>query len=229
MGGLSRLSVLDGPGGLSGGSAAGPAVETASAKINLALAVGKPRPDGYHALQTVMQTVSLADKVKVTPLPGVKEIRCRCVRAGAGADTGADRAAEMGAAADMDELSGPDNLAVTAARSFEEELSRAAGRGLPFGLDIYIEKNIPVRAGLGGGSADAAAVLRAVNRLAGAPLGWAALEAAARRCGSDAPFCLRGGTQWAEGTGTTLRPLPPPPPLPVVVVSPAAGVSTAEA
>lgn len=192
--------------------------ETARAKINLALAVGELRPDGYHGLQTVMQTISLADEVSVTPLADDRAIRCRC--AWANGD---------GTWTDDPGLSGTDNIAVTAARCYEDELRRAAGRNLAFGLNIQIKKNIPAQAGLGGGSADAAAVLRALNRLEGMPLSQAALEAAARRCGADVPFCLRGGTQWAEGAGTTLMPLPAAPALPVIIVQPSAGVSTAEA
>ncbi|MDR1604119.1 MAG: 4-(cytidine 5'-diphospho)-2-C-methyl-D-erythritol kinase [Gracilibacteraceae bacterium] len=188
--------------------------ETARAKVNLALAVGDRGSGGLHLLTTVMQTISLADSVSLTLRPD-GEIDCRCFWAD---DDRPDAA-----------LSGPDNLAVTAVRQFEAELRRKTEQGLPGGLNIQIKKRIPLQAGLGGGSADAAAVLRGLNRLWGAPLNYRELQAAARRCGADTPFCLRGGVQWAEGTGTTLSPLPPPPALPVVVAQPGAGMSTAEA
>jgi 4-diphosphocytidyl-2-C-methyl-D-erythritol kinase len=164
-----------------------------------------------------MQTISLTDSVSLTLRPEADGIVCRCAWAD-GEHTKPDAA-----------LSGPDNIAVTAARQFGEELRRKTGQGLPSGLEIQIRKQIPVQAGLGGGSADAAAVLRGLNNLWGRPLGYQALQAAARRCGADAPFCLRGGTQWAEGEGTELSPLPPAPALPIVIAQPAAGMSTAAA
>lgn len=102
-------------------------------------------------------------------------------------------------------LEGPSNLAWTALDALEAEV----GRPLP--LEIVIDKGIPAQAGLGGGSSDAAATLLAADRLHGLALGHERLEAVAARVGSDVPFFIRGGCQWAEGRGERLRPGSAPP------------------
>lgn len=170
----------------------------AYAKINLALAVREIREDGYHELQSVMQSIELHDIVRVRRHG--EKIVCRC-----------------GA------LSGPGNLAYKAAVLFFKLC------GLSEGIEIEIIKHIPVQAGLGGGSADAAATLRVLNQLYGKPLGKAELLELAEQCGADVAFCLQGGTMWATGRGERLELLPPAPEMDIVLVKPLAGVNTREA
>ena len=170
----------------------------AYAKINLALAIQGIREDGYHELQSVMQSIALHDVVRVRR-HGEKVV-CRC-----------------GA------ISGPGNIAYKAAVLFLEQLGRFEG------LEIEIEKRIPVQAGLAGGSADAAATLRLLNQIYGEPLSREELLTLARRCGADVAFCLRGGTMWATGRGEQLKPLPLAPTMDLVLTKPFAGVNTREA
>lgn len=117
-------------------------------------------------------------------------------------------------------LDGPDNLAWRAL----DELEREVGRSLPLALDIA--KRIPAQAGLGGGSSDAAAALWAADRLYGLGLPPPRLERVAARVGSDVPFFVRGGAQWAEGRGERLRPAPLPR-FAAVLAAPSSGLSTA--
>ncbi|HZK83550.1 MAG TPA: 4-(cytidine 5'-diphospho)-2-C-methyl-D-erythritol kinase [Desulfosporosinus sp.] len=170
----------------------------AYAKINLALAIHGIREDGYHELQSVMQSIALHDIVRVRRC-GVKVV-CRC-----------------GA------LSGVGNIAHKAAVLFLEQLGQSEG------LEIEIKKVIPVRAGLAGGSTDAAATLRLLNQLYGEPLSRETLLTLARRCGADVAFCLSGGTMWATGRGEGLETLPKAPPMDLVLAKPLAGVNTREA
>lgn len=175
----------------------------APAKINLALAIKGKRPDGFHSLETIFQSLSLYDRVNVV-LKG-KGISCIC-----------------------GELSGEKNLAYQAAQTFSEYYE-AMGFGNISGVEITIEKNIPLQAGLAGGSSDAAAVLVALNRLLDNPFTYGQLLECAQKCGSDTAFCLRGGTQWGEGTGSSLIELPPAPEMAIILVKPLQGVCTAEA
>jgi len=177
----------------------------APAKINLSLDILGRRADGYHDLRTVMASVSLYDKLTVTLAP-----------CGAGRET---------FTAEAEGVEG-DNLAARAARLF-----MAAAGMAGWSVDVRIEKQIPVRAGLGGGSSDAAAVLRTLD-------GWAWERAAGRKpplpalaleLGSDVPYCLRGGVCLAEGRGEILTPLPPLPECWIVLSAPPVEVSTAEA
>jgi 4-diphosphocytidyl-2-C-methyl-D-erythritol kinase len=170
----------------------------AYAKINLALAIHGIREDGYHELQSVMQSIDLHDIVRVRRRG--EKVVCRC-----------------GA------LSGPGNIAHKAAVLFLEQLGQFEG------IEIEIEKHIPVQAGLAGGSTDAAATLRLLNQLYGEPLSREALLTLARRCGADVAFCLRGGTMWATGRGERLEALPTAPTLDLVLTKPFAGVNTREA
>ena len=117
-------------------------------------------------------------------------------------------------------IEGPRNLAWAAL----DALEAAVGRPLP--LAVEIDKAIPAQAGLGGGSSDAAAVLRAADRLYGLDLGRARLESVAARVGSDVPFFIRGGCQWAEGRGEVLTPAPPPGFAAVLVRPDGPGLST---
>ncbi len=152
----------------------------ARAKVNLGLEIVGRRPDGYHEVVTILQEVSLADRLVVAADPAV---RLTC---------------------DDSSLAGEANLVVRAARLLQEVL------GEPRGVAIALAKRIPVAAGLGGGSSDAAAALRAIDRLWGLGLDAAALRALAGRLGADVPFFVRGGTQLATGRGETLQPLPTP-------------------
>ena len=171
----------------------------ARAKINLTLDILRRREDGYHDMQMVMQSVTLADRLTVTPARG----------------------AEGQAASDLRFLpTGNKNLAQVAAAAFREAV------GLGGEVDVDIQKRVPVCAGLAGGSADAAAVLRAMNRLSGAGLSPARLAEIGARAGSDVPFCVLGGTALAEGRGERLTPLPPQPPCRIVICKPPFSVST---
>lgn len=170
----------------------------AYAKINLALAIKGKREDGYHELQSVMQSIALHDIVRVRRCG--EKVVCRC-----------------GA------YSGPGNLAYKAAMLFFEQIGQYEG------IEIEIIKNIPVQAGLAGGSTDAAATLRLLNQLYGEPLSREELLTLAGRCGADVAFCLRGGTMWATGLGERLEELPAAPVLDLVLVKPFAGVNTREA
>ena len=171
-------------------------LEEARAKTNLGLAVLGRRPDGYHELHTVFASLNLADRVRLEPLDRGIRLSVR------GADLPADES----------------NLAHRAARSYLEAARISSGVG------ITLEKEIPVAAGLGGGSADAAAVLRGMERLFGAGVD---LEALAERLGADVPFLLRGGLAEARGVGERLRFLPPRK-LHFVLLNPGRAVSTAK-
>ena len=146
----------------------------ACAKLNLYLDITGVRADGYHLLDMVMQSVSLADKVTLS------------VYSGEGVTVSCDAPCIP---------SGERNIAYKAAEGF----LKAAG--ISAAVDIKIEKNIPSGAGMGGGSADAAAVLAGLNRLSGYPLGAAEMNALAVQIGADVPFCLTGGTKICCGIG----------------------------
>ena len=171
----------------------------ANAKINLTLDILRRREDGYHDLQMVMQSVTLADKLTVTPAQGTEGV----------------------AASDLHFLpTGGKNLAQMAAAAFR------AATGLGGEVDVAIQKHVPVCAGLAGGSADAAAVLIAMNRLTGAGLSPEQLAAIGEAVGSDVPFCVLGGTALAQGRGERLTPLPPLPPCFIVICKPPFSIST---
>ncbi|KIH76381.1 4-diphosphocytidyl-2-C-methyl-D-erythritol kinase [Geoalkalibacter ferrihydriticus] len=172
----------------------------APAKINLCLHVLGRRADGYHDLHMLMQRVSLADRVVIAlrDEPGV-EVECPGV----------------------DLASGEQNIAARAARV----VLAAAGRGL--GARICIDKRIPVAAGLGGGSSDAATVMVGLNRMLGAPLAREALLREGARLGADVPFFVFGRPAWATGVGDRLRRVAALPPVWYVLVNPGFAVSTA--
>ena len=171
----------------------------AYAKLNLTLDILGKRPDGYHEMKMVMQTISLHDDVTVTLTNG-KGITCRV----------------DGAALPCDER----NLAVKAARAFCEAMDYGGG------IDIALIKRIPSEAGMAGGSADAAAVLRALRELVSPALTDERLEQIGAAVGSDVPFCIRGGTQLAEGRGEILTVLSPAPRCFVAVCKPDFPIST---
>ena len=176
--------------------------EGAFAKLNLTLDVLGKREDGYHDLQTVMQTISIRDDVEIDVGTG-KPWTLECSLEGIPCD---ER-----------------NLAWKAAKVYCE----ATGKD-PNGLAIRITKRIPVEAGMGGGSADAAAVLRALNKHFGEPLSIFALAELGAQVGSDVPFCVVCGTAMCEGRGEKLRMLPNIPDCIFVVVKPDFSVSTPE-
>ena len=151
----------------------------AYAKINLTLEVLGRRDDGYHEVATIMQTVDLHDTVSLTP---AEDITLSC---------------------DDPALESPDNLAYKAAQLLRDE------SGYTGGAHIAIEKAIPVSAGLGGGSSDAAATLRGLNDLWRLNMSTTQLQTLAARLGSDVPFLLQGGTAIALGRGERVRHLPP--------------------
>ena len=175
---------------------------SAHAKLNLTLDILGRRPDGYHELRMVMQTVSLCDHVSVT-LTERSGITCRVT----GADLPCDER----------------NLAVKAALCFLEETGHAGQ-----GMLIEINKRIPVGAGMGGGSSDAAAVLRALNRLYGDVLDREQLRCLSERIGSDVPFCVWGGTALASGRGEKLEALPDMPDCRFIICKPEFSISTPE-
>jgi 4-diphosphocytidyl-2-C-methyl-D-erythritol kinase len=174
------------------------------AKINLSLRVLGRRTDGYHELRTVFQTIDLADEL---------EIR-RCDRPGVALEV-------RGSDLPSDER----NLAFRAAEAFLRERAPAGA-----GVSIRLTKRIPVGAGLGGGSANAATVLLALERLFEPAADAAWREATARRLGADVPFFLVGGTALGAGRGDIVRPLADArrPRGELLLLLPAAGISTAE-
>ena len=176
--------------------------EGAYAKLNLTLDVLGKREDGYHDLQSVMQTISVRDDVEIDIGTG-KPWSLQCT----------DETIPI------DER----NLAWKAAKVYCDAMHKD-----PNGLEIRIHKRIPVGAGLGGGSADAAAVLRALNRHYGEPLSLFALAELGAQVGSDVPFCVICGTAMVEGRGERVRKLSDMPDCIFVVVKPEFSVSTPE-
>jgi 4-diphosphocytidyl-2-C-methyl-D-erythritol kinase len=176
--------------------------EFAYAKLNLTLDVTAKREDGYHDMLMVMQTVSLTDTLTLesSDRPGIRSVcNFRYVP--------------------TDER----NLAVRAAGVFLETVGEEKQ-----GVLIRMDKSIPVGAGMAGGSADAAAVLRGMNRLYGGAMSRAELEKLAERIGSDVAFCVAGGTALARGRGELLEPLTPMPDCAIVVCKPGFSISTPE-
>ena len=176
--------------------------EPAYAKINLTLDVLGKRDDGYHDLKTVMQTISLRDDVEIDLGTG-KPWKLICDKEGIPCD---ER-----------------NLAWKAARLYCDTMQVD-----PDGLQIRITKRIPSEAGLAGGSADAAAVLRALNSHFGSPLSIWALAELGAQIGRDVPFCVVGGTMMCEGRGERMRKLPNMPDCIIVVCKPEFSISTPE-
>ncbi len=172
------------------------------AKLNYTLDVLSPRPDGYHNLASVMETISLTDTLRLQTVdaPG---IALSCEAPGVPVDQS--------------------NLAYRAAAALLQ------ATGADRGVRITLEKRIPSRAGLGGGSSNAAYTLLGLNHLLDLRLPPERLAAIAAGLGSDVPFFLVGGTASVRGRGEVLTPLPDGPPLWFVVVKPDVNVSTAEA
>ena len=176
--------------------------EGAFAKINLTLDVLGKRKDGYHDIKSVMQAISIRDDIEIDIGTG-KPWKLVCSMEGIPTDSS--------------------NLAWKAAEVYCNTMKKD-----PDGLEIRITKRIPTQAGLGGGSADAAAVLRALNRHYGNPLSVMALAELGAQIGSDVPFCVLCGTAMAEGRGEKLRRLPDLPECFFVVCKPDFSCSTPE-
>ena len=172
----------------------------ALAKLNLDLRVLGKRTDGYHELRTIFQTISLADSLEIAFTPGRKT------------SVGLD-----------DSLGIPDNLVARAAHAVLDA-TKSSGR-----VEMKLSKRIPMGAGLGGGSSDAAAVLLALPVLAGRRVELAKLSELAQQLGSDVSFFLLGGTAAGIGRGTELFPLPDGAAQRALVVAPGVHVSTAQA
>jgi 4-diphosphocytidyl-2-C-methyl-D-erythritol kinase len=184
----------------------------APAKVNLSLEVHRRRADGYHDITSIMQAIDLADEVAIT---------WRAAGQGIALEAAVEFPAEGGGLT-VDHT----NLAWRAAEAFARATGDAAAlAGEPAVRDgariaIRLRKRIPLGAGLGGGSSDAAAVLLGLNQLAGWPLGAQQLHALAAQLGADVPFFLVGGTCHAAGRGEVLRRLPPLPLLTLVLIAP---------
>jgi 4-diphosphocytidyl-2-C-methyl-D-erythritol kinase len=172
------------------------------AKLNLALAVGAPRGDGFHPIASWMVTVDFVDDLAVTMLdPGDLS------RYAIFWDEKAPQQAEI-------DWSIRDDLAVRAHRAMERHVDR------PLPVQMKLEKRIPVGGGLGGGSSNAAGMLRALNQLFALNLGGEALNTLAASIGSDVPFFLHGGSALVRGLGESIEPHPQPPVLSAVLVLP---------
>lgn len=170
----------------------------APAKINLALKIKGLRTDGFHEVELIMQSISLHDRIEIRKNKGGISIK-------------------------TSDSSLPIDRANLAYRAAEEILAYA---NLSAGVDIYIEKNIPVAGGLAGGSTDAAAVLMGINKLFDLSLAEEVLQNLAAKLGSDVPFCLHGGTAFAYGRGEKIRQLPDIERLDLLIINPGIPIST---
>ncbi|WP_339292093.1 4-(cytidine 5'-diphospho)-2-C-methyl-D-erythritol kinase [Paenibacillus sp. FSL W8-0187] len=175
--------------------------EKAPAKINLMLDVLHKRPDGFHEVEMVMTMIDLADRLEM-----YEQKRDTII------------ITSQAGYIPLDEK----NLAFQAARLIKERYD------VKKGVHIHLDKKIPVAAGLAGGSSDAAATLRGLNRLWGLDIPQEELLALGAELGSDVPFCVTGGTALATGRGEVLTPIPNPPQCWVIVAKPPINVSTAE-
>ncbi|WP_230639912.1 4-(cytidine 5'-diphospho)-2-C-methyl-D-erythritol kinase [Bacillus velezensis] len=176
-------------------------LEKAPAKINLSLDVTSKRPDGYHEVEMIMTTIDLADRIELTELP-----------------ENVIRVASHNRFVPDDQR----NLAYQAAKLLKERFQ------VKKGVSIMITKVIPVAAGLAGGSSDAAATLRGLNRLWDLKLSVEELAELGAEIGSDVSFCVYGGTALATGRGEKIRHIGAPPHCWVMLAKPTIGVSTAE-
>lgn len=174
----------------------------APAKINLTLDVTGRRPNGYHDLRMIMQTIDLYDEITISKL-NEDEIRLSMNK-------------------ELPDKIPPEKNLVWKAASLMKENYNIAG-----GFSIYLEKNIPAAAGLAGGSSDCAATLLGINELCGLGLSLDELCELGVRLGADVPFCIRKGTMLSEGIGEILTPLPALSPLWTLLIKPDISVSTA--
>jgi 4-diphosphocytidyl-2-C-methyl-D-erythritol kinase len=170
------------------------------AKINLGLWILGPRPDGYHEIDTILQTIALEDEIRLEP-------------------------AREGFTLETRGIPIPGDAPNLLTRAWDLLVERAGGR-LPQGIKATLTKRIPVGAGLGGGSSDAAGFLLGADRILGLGLSPDELQTLAARLGSDVPFFLRGGTARATGRGEVVRQLCPMDPLWIVLATPPVAIST---
>jgi len=171
----------------------------ANAKINLALDVLGRRPNGYHDVRMIMQSVNLYDEIEIVP-NDEKRIIIKC---------------------DNNDLECDEsNLIYRAAKAIMEKV------GATEGLSISLSKNIPIAAGMAGGSTDAAATLVGINRLFGYGLSDKELKEIGLTLGADIPFCIEGGTCLSEGIGEILTTITPAPDCYLVIAKPDISVST---
>ncbi len=174
--------------------------ELAYAKINFTLSVGGKRPDGYHSIDSIMHSISLADQITL------------------------EKSEEISLSITHGEApKGKGNLMVQAAELFFEKTSVSGG------VHLTLSKRIPSEAGMGGGSSDAAAVLRGLVRLYDVHVSHETLAAWGATLGADIPFCVVGGAARCQGIGDVLSPLSPWAGLPLVIVRPNVSVSTGKA
>lgn len=173
----------------------------AYAKINLTLDILGTREDGYHEVAMIMQSIGLSDDLNIERI-----------------DEGIELTVENSAL-----LADEDNLCYKAARLMFDEFN------LHSGVKINLTKRIPMGAGLGGGSADAAAVIRGMNEIFSLNSPLEKLANVSAKIGSDIPFCMEGGTQFATGRGEILKKLPLFPQIPLVLVKPNFSISTPRA
>ncbi|MDF2986268.1 MAG: 4-diphosphocytidyl-2C-methyl-D-erythritol kinase [Eubacterium sp.] len=171
----------------------------AHAKINLSLDVLGKREDGYHTLEMLMQTIQLHDTISIHEIPAGVEIKCEAPFV-------------------------PNNSSNIAYKAAEAALDKF---NIKAGVRIEVKKNIPVAAGLAGGSTDAAAVLKGINTLFNLGIEQSELMNLGKTIGADVPYCILGGTALAEGIGEKLTPLAAAGNIPIVLVKPRIGVSTA--
>ena len=167
----------------------------AYAKINLSLEVTGKRDDGYHEIKTVLHTIDLADRLAFRP---AEQTSLEC---------------------DQPSLEDEHNLVLRTCRLIQEYTGHQGGAA------ITLHKNIPIAAGLGGGSSDSAATFKALNALWGTNLDGGTLEELALRLGSDIPFSLNGACALAEGRGEKLTPLPPVQGIWAVVATPSSEIA----
>ncbi len=173
----------------------------ALAKINLTLDVIRRRPDGYHDLKMIMQTIDIYDELAIT-------------------QTGSPQISLSMDIELPDHLPPEENLAYKAAQLMQKKFS------LPYGFQIDLKKRIPSAAGLAGGSSDCAATLLGINKLCGLSLSKEELCKIGVVLGADVPFCIKQGTMLSEGIGEILTPLPALPPLWTLLIKPDFSLST---
>jgi 4-diphosphocytidyl-2-C-methyl-D-erythritol kinase len=184
----------------------------ARAKLNLGLAVGPRRPDGYHEIATVFQSISLSDTLEIRPRRGGFRLSARFEDVSRAGRPHVERIP-----------TGPANLVLKAARLLKRSL------GLQGGAEFRLVKRIPIGTGLGGGSADAAAALVGLARMAGVSLSRRRRMELGALIGADVPFACLGGTAVGTGRGERLRSLRGTSPFRAIVAVPSWRVSTAEA
>ncbi|MCR4430213.1 MAG: 4-(cytidine 5'-diphospho)-2-C-methyl-D-erythritol kinase [Tepidanaerobacteraceae bacterium] len=171
----------------------------ARAKINLTLDVLYRRPDGYHEVEMIMQSIALKDRLTIELMPpGSIEVCCN----------------------NSELLCDESNLAYKAAKLMIEEYNLDAG------VKVALEKNIPLAGGLAGGSADAAAVILGMNELFDLKISTEKLMMLGKTIGADVPFCIHGGTALARGIGEMITPLKPVKGLGLLLIKPPYAVST---